>query len=429
MSSKAMQDHCGSSATSASIARLGAIWAGLSLTLPLDLIASSLGKSVRSYLQMVTGLSQAHLATRGLHVRHEKRRLEVLANIEKTSRSHLEGQGYSAREIDEVLRDMPSAPLAQLVYWFAQCRPGSLPLAAEYAKSVNALCVNAQTALQEQCLATYKRALADFIQAEFSDGGTGSSSRDVETLMCEIDAADDWAGLGQPSNDIAMLAMVSLLAAVDAEWTPRYFGRLQPVPTFLWMLPKVDPALRECGLDKPRKRPLLESPTRRLLQMLWLIMKRRTSATHDWPACRPGPAELARDIGQIDLSDALISKWFAGAKPLRLAEVLVLWEGLSGMSAGADRYEPPLPWMAIAIWAERVLVRRYVNSTKLASVVLLSEDQYRSAWSRHRARWGASAPVGGDLSWPRWLVDQSSSPEWIWSSQSSGLSSSPRDCQ
>lgn len=410
-------------APSAEIARL---WAGL-LLIPMDVMAACQGVSTRSLMSKVTGLSPAHLSQSGFDVKGAKRLQRVRDTALKESQRYLSSKGYSENEIDAILAAHPETPLAGLAYQLGQAAPAPPLDSIAFGARVDRLALDAHGCIQRNALEEYKQQLADFLREEAQVYKLRELQLELIDLSRTIAAAADWESLAKPSSTVADYALLAVLAAVDVEWGARYLARLKPVPTFFWLQPRFHPNFDPTN-SKGLKRDVVARPVRHLLELLWTIAKRGTER-REWPVEPPGPRALAREIGHVPTDELTIRKWVSGAKPMRFDQAVELWASLTMNLSGGDGYEVPVPWISIALWMERVLIRKKPRSSLARSVLVLCHESYANIWEGHRARWADRLPEAGTLPWPDRLLAQSSSPEWTRPSQSFGRSSSTRDCQ
>ncbi len=397
---------------------------------PLEMIAACEGRSrsIRSVVMESTGLSAAHLSQSGMSIRNAKRLRQVKQHVSEHSRRVLGLKGYDSDEVEKILASCPDTPLAGMVYRLGQASPAQLDLAISFAARVDRLGCSAVESVEADALTTYKLALDAFLEEELSCYPDPEARGEFDKLRVSVLAGGDWADLLGPTEAVAEYTLLSVLAAVDADWGARYFGKLRPAPTLLWLAPRFHPDF-DPENSKGIKRDVLSRPVGNLLRLMWILAKRGTSKHRAWPDTAPGPSLLARDVAHEATSDVLIRKWSAGVKPATLDQLAEVWQSLCSNLSDGLTYELPLPWIAVALWMERALIRRRAGSGKPETVLFLSDTAYLRVWAGHRERWSAQLPEPGDHTWPERLLAQSAWPEWMRSSQSGGRDSSPRDCQ
>ncbi len=403
------------------------VWAAL-LSLPLDVFAACEGQSVQSFLSDITGLSPAHMSTRGLAVKSSKRLDRVAKHVRDYARQSLEAKGYLEGDVDQLLEECPQTPLAGLVHRLGQALPKPLELAMEVGSRIDKLAFDAMRAAEGNALEVYRELLLQYLDEELPFYGDDAYRAEILELRREMSMAVNWSDLQSASDSVAQYALLATLSAVDAEWCAHYFRRLAPTPTFPWLFPRFH-ADFDASNSKGLKRNIVDRPVGRVLDLLWSIAKRGTNKQQVWPDAPPGASLLARDIAHEMIGDGDIRKWSCGARPLLLDQMVELWASLTQNLSNGNCIDLPIPWMAVALWMERAHVRRRPKSSKPETVIVLSDTSYRAIWLSQRTRWKDQLPEPGDLPWPGWLLAQSSGPDWLRSIQSSGLPSSPRDCQ
>lgn len=413
----------------AMVSEVARLWAGLGL-FPLEMIAACEGKSTGSFLAEATGLSPAHLSSSGLEVKNQKRLGRVRQHAQEYARSGLAAKGYSPDEIEQYIAAYPETALAGLAYRLGHAGPAPLSLAMSLGARLDRLVLDVLRCVENDELSAYQCLLIDFLDEEKHFVEDQKYTADIAEIRRALSAATDWASLQGPSDAVVQHVLLAVLAAVDVEWGARYFGSLAPTPTFLWLAPQFHPDF-DASNSKGMKRNVVTRPVSKLFDLLWAVTKRGTSRHARWPAKSPSPPMLAADIGHESTGDGVIRKWTNGAKPIRLDQVAELWASLTANLSGGTTFEVPFPWIAVALWMERALVKRSSkpNSSKPGTVIFLSDIAYQAIWAGHRKRWADELPEPGNLPWPEWLLAQSSWPDWMRSSQSSGRPSSPRDCQ
>lgn len=147
---------------------------------------------------------------------------------------------------------------------------------------------------------------------------------------------------------------------------------------------------------------------------------------HRWPTKPVGRKKLGEALG---LDDQVLGNLFDGTRNLNVKLFETLWNKLCREVAGIESNELPLPLLLAAIYCQNELITRDPNQ-KLRSFVLFDDAKYIRFWTWHRQHWASQLRQGTE-GWPTWLGDQPLlvSGTGICSSQSSGRSSSPRECQ
>ena len=401
-------------------------WKGL-LLVPLTVAAACEGLSTRSLISKVTGLSPAHISHTGFNVKGARRLQRIRETSLKVSRQDLSSKGYSAAEIKDVLSACPETPLAGFVFRMGQAASAPLSDSMTFGARVDRLAFDSVECIQRNAIEKYKQLLANFLLEEAQLYTRKELRQELEDLCVAVLTAPDWQALTEPSSKATQYALLAVLSAVDVDWGARYLAKLKPVPTFLWLQPRFHSDFDPTN-SRGLKRAVVARPVRHLLELLWTVGKRATQRI-EWPSEPPGPAVLARDIGHVPTDDLIIRKWVSGAKPIRFDQAVEVWSNLTMNLLGGEAYEVPVPWISLALWMERVLIQRKPRSSLASTVLILSHESYGHIWEGHRARWADRLHKPGTLPWPDWLLAQSSQPDWMRSSQSSGRSSSPGDYQ
>lgn len=405
------------------------LWAGLGV-IPLDMIAALRGRSTNSFLAEATGLSPAHLSSSGLEIKNQKRQVRFREHLLDRTRSGLAANGWSPDEIEQYVAACPETVLAGLAYNLVHAGPAPLPLAVSVCARLDRLVLDAHRCVESGDLSAYQCLLIEFLDEEGLYVENPQYSADISEIRRTILSATDWASLQGPSDALAQHVLFAVLAAIDVEWGASYFGGLTPTPTFLWLMPRFHPDFDRSN-SKGLKRNVVTRPVAKLFDLLWALTKRGTSRNAMWPSNAPGPSELAKDIAHESIDDGVIRKWTNGAKPIRFDKVIEVWESLTENLSGGGTFAPPVPWIAVALWMERALLKGAVkpNSAIPKTVLIPSDIAYKAVWAMHRKRWADKLPEPGNHPWPGWLLAQSSWPDWMRSSQSSGRPPLPRDCQ
>jgi hypothetical protein len=395
----------------------------------IGMTAACEGLSVKSALSKFTTLSPAHLSTRGLQIKSPKRQREVTAAGEKVMRERLIWAGYTAPEIDALCARRPVSPLAALTSSMGIGIPNELALTTAFASRLDALGQEALAYLETHDLPAYRKCLTRFIREEMN---SHPNSTELKHLLIDMQRELDSDGIAtvrRSTDRVLDYALHALLSALDLEWSTQYFHTMQPTPTLHWLFPRFHPDFSPTGSIKI-KRDLVSHPNSHLLTLCWLVVRRALAKTNRWQAKAPGPAELTRAIGVEEITEGQVRKLTTGQQKLTLSKAIAIWDGLC-QALPADRPIPaPMPWMFFGIWMQTQHVHtRRENGKKHWTVVILDEPKYKALWRAHREHWSSQLPQPGTMPWPEWLLAQSSWSDWMRPVQSSGLSSSPRDCQ
>ncbi len=408
-------------------AELAGIWQRARLA-PLSFVSALAGRSVKSLLSDATGLSLAHLSSKGLRVASRNREREVERHVHEKARAAFMQAGLSQAEADAVLARRPETAWAVFVFDLEFVTGLPLSLSAACALGLDELAARAIRALEGADVEAYRAVLEAALREDPDNIDAPQPDPGFADLSNAIGAATGWPALVAPTNLLVDYKLLSLLAALDVEWGARYFESMAPTPTLPWLFPRFHPDFDETN-SRELKRDVVARPIRSLLQLMWMLPRSRVGQTLAWPDRFPGPSEFARDVARETLTDATVRKMFAGVRRLRLDEVLDLWTALCRALGDGIERPPPWLWVMVGLLMEERFLENVPGGTRPGTIAIPSEAAYRRMWDNHRRRWADSLPPAGVRTWPAWLLAQSSSPPWLRSSQSSGRSSSPRDCQ
>ena len=357
---------------------------------------------MQSVLNGLTGLSPAHLSTRGLAVTNPKKLRQVQQHGQQWLLTFLTDKGYSGDQVKNLISGQPQTPLAALAYGIQHSAFQPLPLTVGHAQWLDAFTAGAKERLLAQDLPSYRVWLLAFLQEASDAGAEAGTSERLCKLARAIAAADDWYALRWPTDQLAQQVLLSFVAAWDVESGARYFTALVPMPTLPGFFPRIQASKNNAA---PGTLAVIR-PVQLLLQRLWVIAKRGTSLSKRWPDQLPGPTELAGDIALPSVSDATIRKINAGFCKLSADAVLELWTSLCESLSGGQTYPPPFMWILMALWMDTALLKPLPKTGRPGSVVILDEAAYRHIWAMHRSCWAGDLPRPGADPWPRCLLDQ-----------------------
>lgn len=390
-------------------------WVALQ-SLPVAIRVSHEGVSLQTFLGRATGLSQAHLSSRGVAVSDPKRQQEVLDHIHDQERLQLAELGLEALEIDKVLLEKPQGPLASFAYGLAMTTGQAFDCCIAYGKELDATAGSMLAALNLLELERYRDLLA--AQVVHEAASLTDCDLDVDALSRTITDARSWAELVGPTEKLVDVLLFSYLAALDFEWSTGYFRTMEPTPTLVWLWPRL-----RADFDAAREgtsRGALVRTSRSLLQMMWLIVKRRYDGR--WPSSLPQPMQVLQDTGLGEIEEVDMRRYFSGHRPPTAARYRQIWAALCQTASGGDLESPPALWIVLGAWMQESLAAPRSKGDPIEHWVL-SEPAYRALWEGHLRRWRERLNVGTEK-WPACLMAQSSSWSTLrLSSQSSGLSS------
>lgn len=413
------------------IKHMHSMWMAL-LFLPVTMGASADGKKLKSFMSSVTGLSPAHISTQGLRTKNQSTVQGLRLRQERELTLNLARAGLAEAEAKALIEQLPLTLLAAYVATISGHPKIRLPVASAFAGLLDHCCVEAGNCLEIGDFDGYKNQLtecASHLDEALCPGDSDGHQR-LQAVIDEIQSAGDWPDLMGATKALINDSYIALLCAIDVEWGATYFPDMKPTPTFHWLFPRFHPDLDPTN-SKKLKRNLVIHPTRKLLECCWAVAKHACGTQARWPKNGPKPHDIALDIGLEPRNNVRLRKIMSGTAPATADEVVQYWEGLCeylGVKSAGGKVLAPQPWIILALWMEQTFIQ-HNRADKSTTVFVPSWESYAALWTRMRSCWSDRLPRPGTGSWPRWMTDQPSRPDWAPSSQSSGLSSSPRDCQ
>jgi hypothetical protein len=387
------------------------------------------GKTLGPFLSELVGLSPSRFRRgKGLILRESTLR-KVRDRNESLTRESVLKNGGSEEQVAKFFNSAPSAkanqprPYADFIYALETAGSVKLPLTITFAEEIDCLASSISLAYQANDLDSFKQAIAG---CNWGEGVSRpiAEEEEGERRLAALNAATNWDEAFAELVGFTDHVLICLLAALDAEHGSTFFGHFQPRPLFVLVAPKLNPTFDPNALDQAPRRNLVYRPVRRLLElshalMFWAKHKR-------WPAKPIGRKALGEALG---LDDRSVGNLFDGTRNLNATLFNSLWHCMSKSVVKAEPFAAPLPLVLAAICWQNGLITLHSNQ-KLRSVTVLNDANYTRYWTWHRQRWTSQLHQGTD-GWPTWLDDQLSvSPDSeARSSQSTGRSSSSRECQ
>lgn len=372
---------------------------------PLTLYALLLGRKVRPFLAEVTGLSQSHLR-RGKNPRLRKAtESRAIESVKQWGKNSAAAQGWSEAEIKAHMQAAPShvvgepRPYADFIYGLQIPGRYELPQSIAFAEEIDMLVARLQDAHQAGNLEAFRKSILECNLARKMFGSVGNQ-QEAEQYEVALHAASDWNGVVNAVQIIFPNLVLSLFAALDAEYGLIFFQRLKPRPIFLLVMPRMNPQSDLQMANKRLDRNFVYQPVRRLLElshalMIWVRDQR-------WPDKPVGRKELGEALG---LEDQHIGNFFDGTRKMNAKIFDGLWVKMCETVAKCEPFSSPLPLLLAAIYWQSCITRH--PNQKLKSFILPDDANYTKFWSQHRRRW-ASQLDNGTVSWPDWLGGQSS---------------------
>lgn len=396
--------------------------------LPIHLLARLAGKSVNSFLAAATGVSLARLSEGNLANIQQSTIDRGRKKVSETLKAKTLRNGCSPEDFDRLVTTPTITSTGTVALWltFIESLDPWNRMGLTHTRNI-------ALAFDELLVALIRSAQADDFQVFKDTLGGFFSCADLTSKHLKLDRSSSrLSAVARASNWHDALVHLNLsfddllldvFAALDAEWSGQFFPAMEPRPLLLYLAPRINPVW-DIGNAAHLKRNRIFRPTRRLLELLHSVMQCHLRGR--WPESVPGRKDISDACG---LDENSIGSFFDGTKKLSLGNCEAIWDG-SFMLLNGKKSEPPLfprPLAAIALSLEGLLVKQ-TKQYKLKELVLLDEDSYIRRWENHRLQLPTPEKAGSGK-WPDWLTNQSLSSEFVRSSQSSGRSSSPRECQ
>lgn len=397
--------------------------------IPFELILLLLGKTKRPFLADMFGLSPSHLRVGKNSKLRESTQKRIFEFAEKKCRAEMKNKGWSEAQIDSFSQSSPSKlsvsprPYSDLIYILQVPGELELPLTIAFADEVDRFVIRLLEAHSAGDLGLFKQ---EILGCNWGDGVTRSIADRHEAVqrMEAFKTASSWEDALDAAQQVFENILLCLFAALDAEHGLTYFGIFQPRPLFLLVQPKLNPQLKFDSLEKLPLKNFVYHPVRRLLELSHALMV--WSIDKHWPDKPVGRKELG---DAIDRADFDVGKFFDGTRKMNVGIFEEIWSEMSRTIGNRKPFYFPKPLVLAAILWQNCITRD--ANQKIKNVLLPSNDEnYISFWRWHHQNW-ATQPKHDSVGWPVWLGDQPSRPssEEVLSSQSSGRSSSSRECQ
>lgn len=260
---------------------------------------------------------------------------------------------------------------------------------------------------------------------------TEQDLNDIKKKELQLSEALSLEELRKPVADVAESMILHVFSCWDVLFCHHYFaGQASAYPLFELMMPRFSPTIeidKETGKlsrdGKPPKRGIFETSSHRLLDFVALLISRRKNRRFP-----DGAVSVSQMSAFFGVDERRLVKWRTQETHLSGKQFDRLWrDGLAYLSAD-DNIATPWPLLIVAYLWGPLLVREENEPVSITNCM----DGYRDWWQRNLVRLQAEGLTFGDEPWPAWLIDQSSGSRSLdaWrSSQSSGLSSHPRDSQ
>ncbi len=373
-------------------------------------------RTVGSSMSEVLGLSPSHVANGGLATLKPKKQEQALSHALAYGKAHAVKNGWSAEAFQRTQDTLPrlangfGAPLASWLHYIQNPDVMPLPLSIAFALEIDELLDVLQDAVREDDPTAFRDAVLEAVIEDVTE-----NPDDADPAMVVAWAStESWDDITDHFVALTQVLMVSLFAAIDAEWGARYFRGFEPAPVFLLVAPRLNhwvlPEDRSTK-GKSKKRNTVSRPTRRLLELT--VAFAEYAYLGSWPEGPPGRAKVAAAVG---LEDYVVGNLFDGTRRIGLAEFESCWERMCWQPAWQARRVgqllTPTILVNIALGMESVLVETGPKM-KFLSALLLDEADYRGRWNHFRTRWAAELPASEKATaeqWPDWIRCQTIVP-------------------
>lgn len=401
---------------------------------PLANIGLIQGKTWRPFFTEITGLSAGRIAQGNLENIRPSTLKRVQENVTSWAYEQGKKRGWTPEDCSAQMAAVPKKLDGKVGSWASWIKSMEiqdvmhLPLTIALALKADELLQSLIDACNHDDIERFKRDVCTHQEGSNQAslmGSLGPASKQL-TQDAKWDAISDWNGLSEILSKRLEYVLLDIYSGLDAEWGNQYFPTTHPLPFFLWIAPRINENWDIQSGPVPSKN-LIHRPVRRLLELSFAVAHKHYRKR--WPSAPVGRSELGK---ALLLSDAHVGNYFDGTRKLTLSAYSTYWQAMcrhlssAHDKSGNDLICPtPLAVMAIT-WQETLIENTSEN--KLKSFTLLGEEDYKRRWECHRRKWAILSP-SIEVDWPVWLLNQSVSSDSFRSFQSSGLSSSPRECQ
>lgn len=395
-----------------------------------------LGKTWRPFFAEITGLSVGRIAQGNL----DNIRPSTLKRSQENATAWVfeQGQkrGWTPEECSAQMAAVPKKRDGDVGFWASWIKSLEiqevmcLPLTIALALKADELLQSLIDACNHNDIDRFKRDLSAHHEAS-SQTVLIDSVEPIKKLLSddpEWTAIANWVEINAILDNLLEHLLLDIYTGLDVEWGNQYFRAMKPVPSFLWIAPRINDRWDvQSGAFKSKNS--IYRPVRRLFELSYVVVYRHYR--NDWPSAPVGRSEIGN---ALQLSDACVGNYFDGTRKLTIDTYKACWEALcrhlrSARSSPEDILHCPTPLAVMTItWQNTLIVN--TSEGKLRSFTLLGEYDYKRRWEGHRRKWASLLLLpSGNVDWPDWLLNQSVSSKSVRSLQSSGLSSFPRECQ
>ena len=366
---------------------------------------------------------------------------EIIALRERSNTFHLKQLvkkgGWSHDEARAILSDLPSnhetasLPTADLIYTFsplygAYCQE-TVALARQFDRDCAALLKAVVSGDIDQARAVLA-AMLDWLLSFFPEEIDTADSRQWRRELSLGTTMDSLLAAAGPLHEALIW---HILSCWDVEFCAGYFGHtMQPYPLFQLVMPRFSPDIEiepvtgrilRAG-QQPKKR-VFEKSMLRLLDFVFVIVAWRRGGR------MPDAVPKIRDFAAwSNFEESRLVSWRDETTRFTAAQLEQLWTAALKPDCEGNYLAVPLPMFACAHLLSPLLARENGRTVSLIDSV----DTYQAWWERNRDRLIEKGLQFGEQAWPDFIKAQpadSRSFAAFCSTQFSGLSCSPRDCQ
>lgn len=361
------------------------------------------GRSLGSVLAERTGLSPSRLRSGDQRPFRETTIRRAVEKANSWSRERLVALKFTPIEADAFIDQMPSrkfgrtCPFGDHLHRLSGGDSQIFTLTQPLAERIDELCSTLAFARESGNLSAYRFALlnANWLQDLRWWEGSGFSAAHARQKVAEV---SDWNAMDSVTKVPFANVWFSFTAAIDLEFTTRYFVSFAPRPLFLDLLPVLGPlAVLGSEIELPA-RDRFRLPTRRLLELCYSLLHFRAQSV--WPSAAPTRQDIAAASGYRDVD---IGNFYDGTKKLTGNVFDELWRAMARDFAPLSEQLPPSPTpllLAALTWQSNFV--SFDAKSKIRELTLFEGCEYLTWWHAHRQAWNAELRVG-TVEWPVWL--------------------------
>lgn len=398
--------------------------------LPFHICAAGRNQSVPSLLHDATGLSKARISKGNLGAIRPSTQKKIDAHLQKQLTQQFKNNPQALARLQQKFANPPktssgaNAPWAGFMDQLEFLPEISMGISKAVALAVDELVETLLSACRNNELCSFKQA----VLSHLNDHGLAVRLGN-DPVAFPAPSADQSAWQAMESWEQATGLVHSflehlywdLISTLDAEWCGTYFRACKAMPMFPLVMVRPQAGLVE-NLKITSRKNVFFRPSRRLLEFLYAVV---FYIRHKkWPAKQPSPRVLGDILyrpGQTELPGAsLINNYFDGTAKLTVELVIDHWHQMFAHfmpeRQEADRPNPPLPMIGLALHWQKLLIQDNGRSFILSDL-----DGYQALWAHRHCQWKSQQAdrdkdviqtghkTGEPIAWPVWMLSQSSS--------------------